>query len=104
MRSRAILKVSVTSLLASLLKPIWLSLICRKLRSVAAGNEDPAFAIWARVFDAKTPPLTVQSKPVPAQAMHCRKPRRSEEHTSELQSRPQLVCRLLLEKKKNKPW
>src|SRR5690554_5223429 len=26
--------------------------------------------------------------------------RRSEEHTSELQSRPQLVCRLLLEKKK----
>src|SRR3989442_6208639 len=30
--------------------------------------------------------------------------RRSEEHTSELQSRPHLVCRLLLEKKKRKPW
>src|SRR3989442_8921619 len=31
---------------------------------------------------------------------------RSEEHTSELQSRPHLVCRLLLEKKKNAtyPW
>src|SRR2546421_3429639 len=29
-------------------------------------------------------------------------PRRSEEHTSELQSRSDLVCRLLLEKKKNK--
>src|SRR3712207_8890668 len=28
-------------------------------------------------------------------------PGRSEEHTSELQSRPYLVCRLLLEKKKN---
>src|SRR2546425_1484504 len=28
---------------------------------------------------------------------------RSEEHTSELQSRSDLVCRLLLEKKKNKP-
>src|SRR5215813_7861905 len=28
--------------------------------------------------------------------------RRSEEHTSELQSRPHLVCRLLLEKKKQK--
>src|SRR5436305_2891219 len=28
---------------------------------------------------------------------------RSEEHTSELQSRPHLVCRLLLEKKKNSP-
>src|SRR5436309_8333573 len=28
-------------------------------------------------------------------------PKRSEEHTSELQSRENLVCRLLLEKKKN---
>src|SRR5690606_39607388 len=31
-----------------------------------------------------------------------RSPFRSEEHTSELQSRENLVCRLLLEKKKNK--
>src|SRR3989442_7196137 len=31
-----------------------------------------------------------------------RRIRRSEEHTSELQSRPHLVCRLLLEKKKKK--
>src|SRR5206468_12539707 len=30
-----------------------------------------------------------------------RKSKRSEEHTSELQSRSDLVCRLLLEKKKN---
>src|SRR5712675_3485313 len=30
-------------------------------------------------------------------------PTRSEEHTSELQSRLHLVCRLLLEKKKKKP-
>src|SRR3989441_2640272 len=30
-------------------------------------------------------------------------PTRSEEHTSELQSLAYLVCRLLLEKKKNKP-
>src|SRR3989442_8577798 len=30
----------------------------------------------------------------------CRRLMRSEEHTSELQSRPHLVCRLLLEKKK----
>src|SRR6266702_7286442 len=29
---------------------------------------------------------------------------RSEEHTSELQSRGHLVCRLLLEKKKNNIW
>src|SRR5207249_5503005 len=32
---------------------------------------------------------------------HARLPARSEEHTSELQSRFDLVCRLLLEKKKN---
>src|SRR5690625_6602629 len=32
----------------------------------------------------------------------CRSSMRSEEHTSELQSRGHLVCRLLLEKKKNK--
>src|SRR2546428_10286315 len=31
-----------------------------------------------------------------------RETRRSEEHTSELQSRSDLVCRLLLEKKKNR--
>src|SRR2546430_8957684 len=32
---------------------------------------------------------------------HCGTPNRSEEHTSELQSQSNLVCRLLLEKKKN---
>src|SRR3989442_11448656 len=35
-------------------------------------------------------------------AMAMTKRPRSEEHTSELQSRPHLVCRLLLEKKKKK--
>src|SRR3712207_7600406 len=46
---------------------------------------------------------------VPAQAGRRGRPKRysavairSEEHTSELQSRQYLVCRLLLEKKKNK--
>src|SRR2546427_1062178 len=33
----------------------------------------------------------------------CSNRRRSEEHTSELQSQSNLVCRLLLEKKKTKP-
>src|SRR3712207_8980606 len=33
-----------------------------------------------------------------------RTPRRSEEHTSELQSRQYLVCRLLLEKKKKQAY
>src|SRR5690554_7102437 len=39
--------------------------------------------------------LSIDSKYAPAND-------RSEEHTSELQSRPHLVCRLLLEKKKKK--
>src|SRR3712207_9486731 len=37
---------------------------------------------------------------VPLQAASTIHPQRSEEHTSELQSRQYLVCRLLLEKKK----
>src|SRR5206468_12908924 len=36
-------------------------------------------------------------------ARGCRSRSRSEEHTSELQSRSDLVCRLLLEKKKTRP-
>src|SRR5690606_40768174 len=42
------------------------------------------------------PPLTVTSKRMMIL--------RSEEHTSELQSRENLVCRLLLEKKKKTTW
>src|SRR2546429_6029701 len=38
---------------------------------------------------------------IPAPRAACR--HRSEEHTSELQSRLHLVCRLLLEKKKSRP-
>src|SRR2546422_4988399 len=38
----------------------------------------------------------------PSQWLLCRTSTRSEEHTSELQSRLHLVCRLLLEKKKKK--
>src|SRR3712207_7238406 len=37
---------------------------------------------------------------MPPRALSARQPARSEEHTSELQSRQYLVCRLLLEKKK----
>src|SRR5690554_7117191 len=65
------------------------------------------------------PPCTPSSSPsaerpqrLPSGAWRCSWPRspstspmrstRSEEHTSELQSRPHLVCRLLLEKKNKK--
>src|SRR3712207_7730202 len=47
----------------------------------------------ASVLDGRRVAETVRAMGVPGP--------RSEEHTSELQSRPYLVCRLLLEKKKN---
>src|SRR5215217_8617597 len=47
--------------------------------------------------------VTIRSRPMPVSTLDCRRGSRlrSEEHTSELQSRQYLVCRLLLEKKKN---
>src|SRR5947208_12766655 len=45
-----------------------------------------------------TNPVPYRSSQVPGSACH----RRSEEHTSELQSPDHLVCRLLLEKKKKR--
>src|SRR5260221_10588934 len=41
-----------------------------------------------------------QYAPGPVAGANCAAPARSEEHTSELQSHSDLVCRLLLEKKK----
>src|SRR2546421_1372909 len=73
---------------------------------------------WAianpHAIDRQMPPYIVQQElqthlslpiPVPEPALLKLKPGsqvRSEEHTSELQSRSDLVCRLLLEKKKKK--
>src|SRR2546427_9593482 len=45
----------------------------------------------------------VHSKPNPAAENRVKRLFRSEEHTSELQSQSNLVCRLLLEKKKRRP-
>src|SRR5215471_20247873 len=47
----------------------------------------------------RSPPSRRPGQPAPGPAPHWR---RSEEHTSELQSRRDLVCRLLLEKKKKR--
>src|SRR5690554_7663739 len=58
-----------------------IKLIFQKFRGVAWVNGNYFFS-KKRVFNQNEP--------------------RSEEHTSELQSRPHLVCRLLLEKKKKK--
>src|SRR3712207_7395701 len=50
-----------------------------------------------RLFTKNTGPCEVERRCIRTDAC----PVRSEEHTSELQSRQYLVCRLLLEKKKN---
>src|SRR3712207_8513857 len=61
---------------------------------------------WSRVPEARSPPRWRPSpEPLPRDRTRSRSrraghPDRSEEHTSELQSRQYLVCRLLLEKKK----
>src|SRR5258707_11377945 len=60
-----------------------------------------ALLIGAAAAAAATPPITleVDARDVTRGIQHAR----SEEHTSELQSRQYLVCRLLLEKKKKLP-
>src|SRR2546426_7233728 len=45
----------------------------------------------------------LEKQPEPVSAVRPMAPQRSEEHTSELQSPCNLVCRLLLEKKKKAP-
>src|SRR2546427_4588802 len=50
-------------------------------------HQSTPFCIWPQKAPPSTPIMTT--------------PTRSEEHTSELQSQSNLVCRLLLEKKKN---
>src|SRR5438445_4316554 len=63
-------------------------------------------ASWERCIHRSTrssndcAPSETRLTPARRQAVACS--RRSEEHTSELQSRQYLVCRLLLEKKKNR--
>src|SRR2546422_8327107 len=59
----------------------------------------------AMPVNALTIPITVPSRPTngAVEPVVAKMPRRSEEHTSELQSRLHLVCRLLLEKKKTTP-
>src|SRR5947207_12168571 len=49
----------------------------------------------------RSPPRPSRSRPRCRTPAMTRRWRRSEEHTSELQSHSDLVCRLLLEKKKN---
>ena len=54
---------------------MWLSLICMKLNPPSAAGAAASAAPSSR--ERGTPPLTVQSTPVPAQTMHLSRPRRS---------------------------
>src|SRR3712207_7545701 len=85
-----------TTLFRSLGRPMWdrrvvvpLGHACRSYRSSMAAS-----ATFASKGE-RTPPCGV---PLSVR-VNCASDRRSEEHTSELQSRQYLVCRLLLEKK-----
>src|SRR2546427_6595049 len=64
---------------------------CQVEARLTARRADSADEARAQVADGT---------PLPLEPPHQRE-RRSEEHTSELQSQSNLVCRLLLEKKKN---
>src|SRR5690554_7633055 len=90
------------------------SVLPNRTRAVAiAASRPPAAArlvltmTWATLLAEATSEIFSSEPPLkPNQPIHRMKiprvdsGRRSEEHTSELQSRPHLVCRLLLEKKK----
>src|SRR3712207_9193422 len=70
-------------------------------RSQCLESDDPILSAFARELDESFQIIDLrQAKPGDGFSWGRYGPRRSEEHTSELQSRQYLVCRLLLEKKK----
>src|SRR3712207_8534770 len=70
-------------------------------RSVVALGNDYFADVPRDVRDALRPVCVLRVAPEVIGVVLHRHAARSEEHTSELQSRQYLVCRLLLEKKKN---
>src|SRR5699024_11775999 len=83
-RSATLVGWSVMPNIPGIEKP-WMSASITPTRRPSAAMAAARFAV---TVDLPTPPLPEET--------------RSEEHTSELQSRFDLVCRLLLEKKKDK--
>src|SRR3712207_8443958 len=69
------------------------------LQNVSAGTVDPAAANWNFRFIPQSQAATEVRATTDLSALTAVQFVRSEEHTSELQSRQYLVCRLLLEKK-----
>src|SRR5204862_7510016 len=76
-------------------------------RAAHHGGDVPRHGLAARVVTSRPLPLWLAGTVVAVTFalllwLEGRRPPRSEEHTSELQSRRELVCRLLLEKKKQR--
>src|SRR3712207_7076972 len=71
--------------------------------TVAAAAEQMGSSIREIAQNASAAAQVAQEAVVSAQSATATITERSEEHTSELQSRQYLVCRLLLEKKKHSP-
>src|SRR3712207_8676133 len=71
----------------------------RKTRRRTSAPRPPRESCPLSELRLTSPPLLSAGRPPAARLL----PKRSEEHTSELQSRQYLVCRLLLEKKKFLP-
>src|SRR5690606_41635657 len=67
---------------------------------VRAGDDHRAFTAWRTEESCELPVTRLPEEEVYSAILRQREVNRSEEHTSELQSRENLVCRLLLEKKK----
>src|SRR5205085_11837500 len=86
--------------------PIWRSLSSTRRRSsgaTVASSFRSVDSVCRRLWRAWSGPVLLQrSDAIFSRETRCDglPPRRSEEHTSELQSQSNLVCRLLLEKKK----
>src|SRR3989475_10509178 len=79
-----------------------------RLKHFPPGQQEDLVALWlwsdrAGVFSHETALMLHElSDVLPARAHLTLPAKRSEEHTSELQSQSNIVCRLLLEKKKKK--
>src|SRR5205809_3966142 len=69
---------------------------------ISAWKSRPSAATICRSASSSSTMTASIAAPIRIRRAPIRRPPRSEEHTSELQSRLHLVCRLLLEKKKKK--
>src|SRR2546421_8506127 len=88
-----------TTLFRSMLRPRLL--FCRRCQISNLGSQIAALAIVLCFFGSAARAQTQTAPGSRYDVTNYRNEVRSEEHTSELQSRSDIVCRLLLEKKKN---